>query len=138
MPQGLAWPEELSKLIKHHPPHRVSNPRPSGLPRNVTVVCGSVCLACHDEFFVTSPLDVKGDDEDALDGTLHLSLLFRSSSYARVLLVLSSPKACLISARVCRTTLDAVSLSDPSQNRIRPDTRLQIKGRKNQHVHSAA
>jgi hypothetical protein len=28
------------------------------------------------------------------------------------------------------TFLDAVPLSDPSRNRIRPDTRLQIKGRK--------
>jgi hypothetical protein len=64
------------------------------------------------------PPSYQGNDEDALDVTLHLSLLLRSSSYARVRLVLSSPKACQISARVCRT------LSDPSQNRITPDTTI--------------
>jgi hypothetical protein len=29
-------------------------------------------------------------------------------------------------------------LSYPSRNRIRPDTQLQIKGHKNQHIHPAA
>jgi hypothetical protein len=29
-------------------------------------------------------------------------------------------------------------LSDPSRNRIKPDTRLQMKGRKSQHVHPTA
>jgi hypothetical protein len=32
----------------------------------------------------------------------------------------------------------AVPLSDPSRNRVRPDARLQIKGRKNAHIHTAA
>jgi hypothetical protein len=36
------------------------------------------------------------------------------------------------------TKFDAVPLSDPSWNRIRPNTRLQIKGHKNQHIHLAA
>jgi hypothetical protein len=36
------------------------------------------------------------------------------------------------------TKFDALPLSDPSRNRIKPDTRLQIKGRKNHHVHPAA
>jgi hypothetical protein len=33
---------------------------------------------------------------------------------------------------------DAVPLLDPMQNHIRLDTRLQIKGHKNQHIHAAA
>jgi hypothetical protein len=33
--------------------------------------------------------------------------------------------------------IDAVPLPDPSRNRIRIDTRFQIKGRKNQHVYPA-
>jgi hypothetical protein len=37
-----------------------------------------------------------------------------------------------------RTKFDAVPLSDPSRNRIRSDTRLKIKGRKNQYIHPAA
>jgi hypothetical protein len=41
------------------------------------------------------------------------------------------------SSEIC-TTFDAVSLSGPSWNRIRPDILLQIKRRKNQHFHPAA
>jgi hypothetical protein len=40
-------------------------------------------------------------------------------------------------SEIC-TKFDGVPLSDPSRNRIRRGTRLQIKGRKNQHVHPAA
>jgi hypothetical protein len=36
------------------------------------------------------------------------------------------------------TKFDAVPLSEPSRNRISPDTRLQIKGLNDQHVHPAA
>jgi hypothetical protein len=36
------------------------------------------------------------------------------------------------------TKLDAVPLSDPSRSHIRPDTRFQIKERKNQQFHPAA
>jgi hypothetical protein len=46
-------------------------------------------------------------------------------NYAMVSVVLFS--------EIC-TKLYAVPLSEASRNRIRPDTRLQIKGRKNQHV----
>jgi hypothetical protein len=35
------------------------------------------------------------------------------------------------------TKFDAVPLSDSSRNHIKPDTRLQRKGRKNQHAHPA-
>jgi hypothetical protein len=40
-------------------------------------------------------------------------------------------------SEIC-TTFNAVPLSDPSRSLVRPDTQLQIKGRKNQHVHPAA
>jgi hypothetical protein len=35
-------------------------------------------LACQDEFFMKSPLDVKENDEHALNFVLHLSRTFRS------------------------------------------------------------
>jgi hypothetical protein len=38
-------------------------------------------------------------------------------------------------SEVC-TEFEAVPLSDPSRNRIRPDTRLQINGSNNQHIHT--
>jgi hypothetical protein len=31
-------------------------------PENVTVACKIDCLACHDEFFVNNPLNVKEND----------------------------------------------------------------------------
>jgi hypothetical protein len=34
-------------------------------------------LACQDEFFVNNPLDVKENDEHAVDFALQLSHLFR-------------------------------------------------------------
>jgi hypothetical protein len=40
----------------------------------VTGVCEIDCLACQDEFFVNNPLDVKENNEHALDFALHLSL----------------------------------------------------------------
>jgi hypothetical protein len=42
-----------------------------------------------------------------------------------------------IFSEIC-TKFEAVPLSDPSRNRMRPDTRFQIKGRKYQHLDSAA
>jgi hypothetical protein len=36
----------------------------------VTVVCRIDCLACQDELFVNNPLDVKENDEQALDFAL--------------------------------------------------------------------
>jgi hypothetical protein len=47
-------------------------------PQNFTIVCGIDCLACQDEFLLNNPLDVKENDEHALDFALHLSRLFRS------------------------------------------------------------
>jgi hypothetical protein len=35
-------------------------------------------LACQNKFFVNNPLDVKENDEHALDLALHLSHLFQS------------------------------------------------------------
>jgi hypothetical protein len=56
-------------------------------------------------------------------------------SYTRAQLMLSSSIACLIISRVSithfseiYTKFDAIVLSEPSRNRIGPDTRLQIKG----------
>jgi hypothetical protein len=46
--------------------------------QNVTAVYEIDCLACQDEFFVNNSLDVKENDEHALDFALHLSRLFRS------------------------------------------------------------
>jgi hypothetical protein len=43
-----------------------------------TVACGIGCLAYQDEFFANNSLDVKENDEHALDFSLHLSRLFRS------------------------------------------------------------
>jgi hypothetical protein len=42
---------------------------------------------------------------------------------------------CTVS-ETCKNS-DAYSLSDPSRNRIRPDTRLPVKESKNQHDHPA-
>jgi hypothetical protein len=39
-------------------------------------------------------------------------------------------------SEIC-TKFDAVPLSGPSRNHIGPDTRLAIKGRKNEHIHPA-
>jgi hypothetical protein len=47
-------------------------------PYNVAVTCGIDCLACHGEFFVNNQLDIKQNDEHALDFALHLSRLYRS------------------------------------------------------------
>jgi hypothetical protein len=108
----------------------------------VTVVCGSDCFSCQDEFLMNNPLDVKWNDEHALDFVVHLSRTFQSGlnracySHTRVRLMLSFPNVCLIISRVSVTLseictkFDAHSLSDPSRNHIRPDTRLQIKLRK--------
>jgi hypothetical protein len=38
--------------------------------------CGIDCFTCQDEFFVDHPLDIKENDEHALDFAFHLSLLF--------------------------------------------------------------
>jgi hypothetical protein len=73
---------------------------------------------------------------------LHLSRLFQYhwvwTFYVR--LMLSSPKACLIIARVSVALFPKCALLplDPSRNHIRRGTQLQIKGHKNQYIHPAA
>jgi hypothetical protein len=59
-------------------------------------------LACQEELFVTDPLDVKENDEHALDFAFHLSHIFRSRRVwtFSVQHMLSSLNACLIIARV--------------------------------------
>jgi hypothetical protein len=39
---------------------------------------GIDCLVCQDEFFLNKTLDVKENEEHALDFALHLSRLFQS------------------------------------------------------------
>jgi hypothetical protein len=69
---------------------------------NVRVVCGIDCLAYQHEFFVNNPLDDKENDEHAPNFSLHLSHFSRSrwvcTFYVR--LMLPSPNACLLIARV--------------------------------------
>jgi hypothetical protein len=92
-------------------------------PQNITLVCRIDCLACQDEFFANNPLDVKENDEHAPDMPLTAHAFFPEhlSSHCQGL--------CCTFSEIC-TTVAAVPLSDPSQNSIRPDTRLQIKGLK--------
>jgi hypothetical protein len=107
-------------------------------------------LTCQNEFFFNNPLDAKGYAKHALDYALHLSRLFS------VFHVQSMPfkHPCMPHAlfperlsnhcqglrrtfsNIC-TKFDAAPLSDPSRNHSRPDKELQIKARKNQHVHPA-
>jgi hypothetical protein len=99
------------------------------LPWNVAAVCGIDCLACQ---------DIRENYEHALDFALHCLASFRCRSVwtFRAQLMPSSPNACPIIARISHTfseiytKFDAVPFLDPSWNRIGPDTRLQIKGRK--------
>jgi hypothetical protein len=101
-------------------------------PQNVVAICGIDCLACRDEFFVNNLRDVKENDDHALNFAFHLSQIFCFS----VSVSLDFPCAahaffperlsnhCLglrcTSSEFC-TKFDAVPLSDPSRNRIRPD-----------------
>jgi hypothetical protein len=55
-------------------------------------------------------------------------------SFFSVRLTLSYPNTCLIIARAHVSKFDGHLLWDPSRNRVRPDTRLQIKECNNQHV----
>jgi hypothetical protein len=58
----------------------------------VTVESGMGRLTCQKEFFVNNPLDVKENDEHALDFALHLSCLFFGLSQFG----LSVYRACLL------------------------------------------
>jgi hypothetical protein len=59
--------------------------------QKVTVVRRFDCLVCQDEFFVNNSLDIKKNNEDAVDLAVHLS----RHSNNRVRLKLSSRNACL-------------------------------------------
>jgi hypothetical protein len=107
--------------------------------KKVTVVCKIDCLACQDKFFVSNLLDVKENDERGLDFALHQSSLFFFFGLSEFglfhwELILSSLSSCQLISRVSVSQ----NLMDPSQNRMRPDTRLKIKGRKNRHIHQSA
>jgi hypothetical protein len=69
---------------------------------NVTAVCGIDCFVCQGELFMNNPFDIKGNDEHALGFAFHLfrpfSLSVNLTFYVR--LMLSSPNACLIIARI--------------------------------------
>jgi hypothetical protein len=87
--------------------------------------------------FVNIPLDIKENDEHALDFALQMSRLFFFRSTLNQELHsffperLSNQYQCLrrTFSDIC-TNFDASSLSGPRRNRIRPDTQLQIKRRK--------
>jgi hypothetical protein len=112
-------------------------------PLNFTVVCGIDCLTCQGEFFKNNSL-AKENDEHALDFTLQLSHLFLvllsldmsfkhpCRAHAFFTERLSNQRQSLrrTVSEIC-TKCDAVPLSDPSRNGVRPDTRLQIRGLKN-------
>jgi hypothetical protein len=79
---------------------------------------------------VNSPLDVKENDEHDLDFALHVSRIFQSQSLDFLFTThdfflerLSNHCQGLYHtfSEIC-TDVDAVPLSDPSQNCIRPDT----------------
>jgi hypothetical protein len=93
----------------------------------VAVMCGIDWLACQDEFFMNDHLDVKGNDEHALDFALQLSRRFSVSA--------SFDFPCtahtLFPERLCNryqdlrhtlseisTKVDVAPLSDPSRNRL--------------------
>jgi hypothetical protein len=103
-------------------------------PYSITVMCGmSVRPACQDEFFENNPLDVKENDDHALDFTFHLYHLFSLCEFG--LSVYGScflpPFPCMVhaflpehlsnhcqglrrtSSQIC-TKFDAIPLSDPS------------------------
>jgi hypothetical protein len=94
------------------------------------------CVACKDEFFVNSSLNVKENYECALDFALHLSCLFSisvSSDFPYKAHAVLSERLSNHCQGLRRTLseicakFDAVALSDPLRNRIRPDTGLQIQ-----------
>jgi hypothetical protein len=93
-----------------------------------------------EEFFVSNSLDVKEHYEQAVDFAPPLSRLFQFRkiwaflSNSSVVLILPCSIACIIIVMVSLALFsdickkyDVHSLSDPLQNRIKPDTRLQIK-----------
>jgi hypothetical protein len=81
----------------------------------LTVVCRLDCLACQDEFFMNSLLNVKENNEHALDFVLDLSCLLWSAlnrachSNTCVWFMLFSSDACLIIARVSLSHFSEIS-----------------------------
>jgi hypothetical protein len=111
---------------------------------------------------LNNPIDVKENDEHALYFALHLSRLFRSRwvctfqlgglllclraiTVSPALVTSDNPgQGCIIGGDLMKLLADVntllllISCQNPGRNRVRPDTWLQIKGCKNQHVHPAA
>jgi hypothetical protein len=93
---------------------------------------------------MNSLFDVKENDEHALDFALYLSHLsvildFPCTAHASFPKCLSKhwQGLCCTFPEIC-TKFDAVPSLYPSQNHIGPNTRLQIKGDKNQHAYPVA
>jgi hypothetical protein len=116
---------------------------------NVRKVCRIDCLATQDEFFVNIPFYVKENyDHDYCSSRIspfsvcpEPSKPFKhqctADAFFRERLYNHCHGLCCNFSYIF-TKFDAHSLSDPSRNRIRPDTLLQIKELKNQHFHPAA
>jgi hypothetical protein len=92
------------------------------------MVRGIDCLASQNDFFVKSPLDIKESDEHALDFSLHfplggLLLCVRAITINPALITNDNHgQENYFVAQMWNTFV--VPLSDPSRNRIRPDSRL--------------
>jgi hypothetical protein len=108
-------------------------------------------FVCQDEFFVNKSMKMISMVSTlfficlAFFGLGDFGLAIQTPFKTWVRFMLSSPRRLSSHFKGLRrnfsetcTKFDAYSLSDPSQNLIRPDARLQIKGRKNQHAHPAA
>jgi predicted metal-binding protein len=96
----------------------------------VTVVCEIDCLACQGEFFVNILLDVKENDEHALDFALRMvsrfsvSVILDFSYTAHTFFTERLSNHCqgirCTFSMIC-TKFGALLSSDPSRNRIRRD-----------------
>jgi hypothetical protein len=72
-------------------------------PLSVTAEYIIDCFTCQEEFIMNNPIDVKVDDEHALDFALYLFSICPEPSMPykhRARLMLSSPNACLLNTRV--------------------------------------
>jgi hypothetical protein len=116
-------------------------------PQIVTVVCRIGCMAWQDEeFFVIESL-VPWCQRKLLEVSwlcsASVSPFSVSVSFPYKTHSFFPERLCNHYHGLCRTfseiwtKFDAVILSDPSRNLIRPNTRLQVEGHRNQHVHPA-
>jgi hypothetical protein len=97
----------------------------------------SICPA-RANFFCENPLNLKENNEHVLDFVLHLprllsvcpepSMPFKHPCTAHACLIIARVSAALFTE--ISTKFEAVPFSDPSRNRIRPDTRLHMQDRK--------